>query len=523
MTRRVYFLLFVLGLTVVSAVAAFQPAPGYMDADYYFATALQLAEGNGFSEPFLWNYLDNPAGLPHPSHGYWLPLTSLLALPGLLLSASNSFSLARLGFLLTAALIPPVTAGIAFALTERRVTARWAGLLAVFPSFYLPFMSVTDTFAPYMLLGGLFFLAYYRIHSPNRLSFILGLLAGWMFLCRADGLLWLLIAALLALAHSTGKRTRMKQVRRLSLILGGFALIAVPWISRNFNVFGTPFSPGGARALWFTDYNQLFAFPVEGLNFESWRASGWGAILRVRGWALGQNAQTALAVQGEVFLAPFMLVGFWTLRQRRTVQIGGLAWLLTAVVMTVIFPFAGARGGFFHSGVALQPSLWALAAVGLDASVVWGARIRGWRADQARGIFAAALLVMAVSLSGFIVGGRVVGWGVESQPWGGSQRHYQQWGQYLDDAGIPRDVIILVNNPPGFYLASLRPAIVIPDGDTTNLLAAATHFDAKYLLLEFNHPPGLDELYAQPELARSLQLLHDDGQTRLFAVLDDER
>ena len=75
MTWRIYALLFLLGFSVVFGVAQFQSSPGYMDADYYYATGLVLAEGQGFTEPFLWNYLDNPSGLPHPSHAYWMPMT----------------------------------------------------------------------------------------------------------------------------------------------------------------------------------------------------------------------------------------------------------------------------------------------------------------------------------------------------------------------------------------------------------------------------------------------------------------
>ena len=79
MTWRQYLLLALLGLAAVTFVAALQPSPGYMDADYYYAGGLQLVNCHGFTEPYLWNYLDDPAGLPHHSHAYWMPLASLLA------------------------------------------------------------------------------------------------------------------------------------------------------------------------------------------------------------------------------------------------------------------------------------------------------------------------------------------------------------------------------------------------------------------------------------------------------------
>ena len=39
--------------------------PGYTDAYYYAVGARQLHAGRGFTEPFVWNYLDPPAALPH--------------------------------------------------------------------------------------------------------------------------------------------------------------------------------------------------------------------------------------------------------------------------------------------------------------------------------------------------------------------------------------------------------------------------------------------------------------------------
>ncbi|HRN50538.1 MAG TPA: hypothetical protein PK551_04390 [Anaerolineales bacterium] len=78
MTRKDYLSLFLAGLVVLLLVASLQHSPGYMDAEYYLLTGQQLAAGRGFSEPVVWNYLDTPAGLPHPSHTYWMPLPSLV-------------------------------------------------------------------------------------------------------------------------------------------------------------------------------------------------------------------------------------------------------------------------------------------------------------------------------------------------------------------------------------------------------------------------------------------------------------
>ena len=55
MNWRHYLLLFVIGFLVPFGVSRFQTLPGYMDADYYFVGGMQLAEGKGFTEPYIWN------------------------------------------------------------------------------------------------------------------------------------------------------------------------------------------------------------------------------------------------------------------------------------------------------------------------------------------------------------------------------------------------------------------------------------------------------------------------------------
>lgn len=91
MKKSDYLILFILGLLVSYLAAWMEPVPGYMDAEYYFSGGLRLAEGNGFTEQILWNYLDQPQSLPHPSHTYWMPLPSVVAAAGMLLTGSNTF------------------------------------------------------------------------------------------------------------------------------------------------------------------------------------------------------------------------------------------------------------------------------------------------------------------------------------------------------------------------------------------------------------------------------------------------
>ena len=122
MPKKSYVILFVLGLLMATGGAFLQTNPGYMDAAYYFYGGEQIAAGNGWSEMFLWNYLDDPAGLPHPGFTYWMPLTSLVAAGGIKLfsGAQSAFEAAQVLFILVSALVAPVTAGLAYQLSGPR-------------------------------------------------------------------------------------------------------------------------------------------------------------------------------------------------------------------------------------------------------------------------------------------------------------------------------------------------------------------------------------------------------------------
>ena len=538
MTWRYYFLLTVLGLAVATLVAAFQPAPGYMDADYYYAGGLQLATGHGFTEPYLWNYLDDPGGLPHPSNAYWMPLASLLAAAGAVLFGPGSWLAARIGFLAVAAAIPPLTAALAWSFTPRRDLALTAGLLAVFSAFYLPFLPTTDTFGLYMVFGGLFFLIVNRQYPSGTLSSIvnfllLGVISGLMHLSRPDGLLWLLMALIAVFllrkpgqSPSTTHYSLLTILYSLLSVFAGYLLVMGPWFVRNIFVFGAPLAPGGSKMLWLTSYDHLFSYPASRLTFASWWQSGLLAILKARVWSLGLNLANTLSVQGEVFLLPLIGIGLWRFRKDRRAQLAGLAWLLTLAAMTIAFPFAGARGGFFHSGAALQPVWWALAPLGLERVFEWGKQKRSWNVAQAGKVFRSALIGLAIILTAVIVWGRVMGGKggqalrpSSGQAWGQENAAYSQIYRYLVSQGVTAEDVVMVANPPGFYLASGNPAIAVPEGDVNTLVTVARRYNVLYLILEDGSvPASLLPVYENPMGQTDLIYLGKVENARIFLV-----
>jgi hypothetical protein len=548
MSHRNLLLLFLLGLAVPLAIAQFQSLPGYMDADYYFGGGIQLAKGNGFTEPYLWNYLSDPQGLPAPSHAYWMPLASIVAAAGMWLTGQTTFASARLGFILLAALVPPLTALLAFRLTSNRTLSLLSGLLACFPIYYAPFLPVTDNYAIYMLLGISFFLLLSSLIESTTADqlpftnyrslitfFSLGLLSALMTLARSDGLLWLGLSLLVALWYAgkqvdtytgTQVNTDLPQsslrathyvlrylssfIFHLSSLLLGYLLLLSPWYARNLSEFGTLMAPGGTRALWLTNYNDTFAFPASQLTMQSWLTSGWSAILTARFTALQFNLLNAFAAQGGIFLFPFILIGLWQLRKDTRVRLAALAWVLLLAAMTIAFPFAGERGAFFHAGAALQPVWWAVAPIGLDA-VIRSIRRRGWLDDRAFVIFRGALVAIAVLMTVVIFFIRV------PSDWEREDGIYQGLKELLVQAGAPTDAIVVVRNPPGFYIVTDYRAIAVPNGGINVILEVARRYNAQYYVDELTHENNVNydsELNQFP-----FRYLGESNGNRLYEIL----
>jgi hypothetical protein len=510
MNWRTYLLLGLLSLGLSTAIAHFQPFPGYLDSDYYFSGGVQLAEGKGFTEPYLWNYLDDPQGLPHPSHVYWMPLSSIIAAAGMWLTGQTIYPAGRLGFLVLAATAPIITAALAYQFTQRKDVPLISGLLAVFSIYYLPFLSVTDNYGPYLILGGLYFLTLSARNKPYT-YFYLGILAGLLTLARSDGLLWLALTFVLIFWRFTSDKRARAALIGLVLALSGFALVMGPWFWRTYSIYGTFLAPGGRDLLWLRTYDETFIYPASQLTMQAWLMQGWDKILAVRIVALRWNLLNAFAAQGGIFLFPFILIGVWQHRRDERVRLGMLAWLALLFVMTIIFPFAGSRGGFFHSGAALQPLWWTLAPLGLHV-VVSAARKRNFFTIEAFKVFQAALVGIAVLMSALILYLRVL------SGWGEGEGNYPKVEAFLQQNGIQPGEVVIVRNPPGYYLMTGRPAIVVPYGGEATMLAVAARYRAQYLIVEAAGAAGDIKTVYENKQSPHLRFLGEIDGTRIFHV-----
>jgi hypothetical protein len=498
-------LIVTVAVRLLSALPARQP--DYMDASYYVDGALSLYYGRGFNDPFIWNYLDRPAGIPHPSHLYWMPLSSILAYLSFLIFGPT-YRAAQLPFVLLAALVPILAYLAAYDVAHRRRHAVCAGLFAAFSGFYVTRWGTVDNFAPFALAGALCLWAIGRGLKEGRLAWfaLAGLGAGLGHLSRADGVLLVVVALFAGVWEALRDRSRQSRLMGgYVLFCLGYVLVMGPWFLRNWHVIGRPLSTIGMQTIWLTDYDDLFSYG-QPLTAQAYLAWGWGNILRSKLDGLWKNLGQLLFVGWMIFLAPFGAIGVWRLRRRVEYRAAWLYMVGLYLAMSLVFTLAGWRGGMLHSMIALLPAMYAAAMEGLDACVAWVAhRRQNWRPRQAQAVFSAAFVGFAVVLSGVLCGQRLDEF---------RQEHpYAEVATWMDDR-VPTDARVMVNDPATFYYYSRRSCVVIPDADLETVLEVMERYKARYLVLDANNPT-LSALYAAPHSDTRLLLVETfEGRER---------
>jgi hypothetical protein len=157
MNKRSLIFLFFLAVIVYTFAAIWIELPGYMDAEYYYGQAVHIFQNRSFDEEFIWNYLNNPAGIPVAGFSFWLPFSSILAAMGLFLFGTESFFASRVFFIILAAFIPILAAKISYAIFANKRAAMLASGLALFSGLFFPYVTITDTFTPFMVAVGCLF------------------------------------------------------------------------------------------------------------------------------------------------------------------------------------------------------------------------------------------------------------------------------------------------------------------------------------------------------------------------------
>ena len=511
MRAKDYLLLFLASLFILGIFAYFQSAPGYMDAEYYYAMGLRIARDKTLSEPFVWNYLNGFSGIPIPGFAFWMPFPAVVAALNMMITRWYTFFIARIGFVILAGLVPVLTANTAFRLLGSRKYALLAGFFATFSGFYAPFLTTTDGFGIVMLIGACFWLT--TLHNEYKYKYLLlGLLAGLMHMTRADGFLWIIAGIYLGLAEEKEK------LFSLLKLITGYMIVLAPWFGRNWATFGTIFPPGSSKMLWLSSYDDLFLFNTDTLNSLNLFKHNVYELIDARLAAVLANLKTIIIIQWQIILLPLILVGIIRCWSNKNIRAIVWVWIAVFAIMSFVFPYAGTRGGFFHSGAAFQPLFWTMGALGLSAVIEWGKLKRDWIPDQARNFLGFGITIILAGMTFFVLKDRVIGSDKTNPQWNQSYHAAVEIGDVLEQLDIPAETIIMINNPPGLYIATERSAVVIPSGDIDQLKQAADETEAKYLILERNHPIALEELYKHPDKFPQFVHLITQSETHYFMI-----
>jgi hypothetical protein len=123
------------------------------------------------------------------------------------------------------------------------------------------------------------------------------------------------------------------------------------------------------------------------------------------------------------------------------------------------------------------------------------------------------MVFFAIVLSGYILWGRgAVG---QKNPMQGTT--YAEIEARLQADGAQGTEVVIINDPPGYFLQTKRPSIVIPVGGIEAVVAVAERYEGKYLVLEIAQP-GLEDLFNQPNDRPGLDYLGMVGSTHIYRI-----
>lgn len=520
-------IVFLVALAVRVLTALPQDQPHYFDAYYYYHVAENLHLGRGFVEDLIWNYLEAPTTVTHPSNLYWMPLSSIIAWLSFT-AFGASYRAAQMPFALLSALLPVIAYYVSYGIYGKRGYAFLAAILTIFAPFYMKYWASPDNFAPFAVTGGLSLISMYLgwNRRQDRYFVVTGLLMGLSHLARADGvLLWIAFLALLAIIWLQGKGKVPNPGEPegagapeidfktclfwLGLALAGYVVVMGPWLYRNWRLIGTPLSSAGAKTIFVRSYADVFSYSKE-LTWQSYLAWGWGAILRSKLSAAAHNLAVVLGAL-QFHLAPLAIIGLWQLRRRRAYTPFYIYAATLYLAMTLIFTFPSTHASMLHSTGALLPFLFVAAVPGIDAAVAWVARRRRtWHAPTAQKVFRIGLTIVVVVISVFDYAQAVF---LSLNPlglrplWNQANTGYVTASTWLKE-NSSEDALVMVVDPPAYHYFTRRPAVVIPNEEIDGIVKVAHRYDADYLILEYDHVPSLDPLYRGHARHPSLELRH---------------
>jgi hypothetical protein len=387
-----------------------------------------------------------------------------------------------------------------------------AAILAAIGGLYGPLLSQPDNFALYALLATLALLAAGRARGGGIRGWLLaGLIAGFAWLSRTDGLILAGSVGLLALAEP-GLRARLAAS---AAVIAGFALPALPWIARQVATFGSAVPSGSSGAIWIRDYNEQFtadgAFTI-GHLFEKGLLPVLGSRLEASWVFLSTGAIWLLAIS---FL-PGLIVAIWTRRSDRRLAPFAI-YAIAYALWSILFAAPHLPGGnLLHGLLALGPISWILATEGMPRLLTALEARRLVRPGADRRIGRVLLpLVIGISILSPLR--------ATIPAWEGYERLGDETSAALRDAGLA-DRVIMTTAPAPLWRSGGHRAVLLPLSPVATVERAIVAAGVGALVLDPAYRPDLIERWGDEDrpgwLGEPIELRFEgDGNPRTLLII----
>lgn len=473
---------FVLRLVLV---LLFTEHPGVDDSLHYYNLGRRLAQGQGFTIDYVWQYLRLYDSVVHPID-YWMPLSGMIAGGSMALLGITPLA-GKLPFLLLGSLLPALSYALArhYGL-ERRTGLYAAALTIALPELVWQSTRLLTTTPNMILLGGSILLLLHGLRRERWLAYMgSGALAGLAYLNRTDSLL-LLPALVLTLAIYAlwGRKAGFTPRRWSALLLLPLVavLVVLPWMLRNQAVLGQTGMVENSRIFFMVEYTDHHSYDNARITPERLLAErSIGELLAKRAFEFAaalKQIVVSLQLPGALLVTAGGLLLLW--RRNGTLLLGMLPALLLLLGILVAYPLLipmKSQGGSFRTAFAsLLPLLLPLAAYGLQQLI---------HEKRLQVLFLSLLVLFSVGASADMMR-------LESALINNYHAFVQdivRQSEELPDVTGDGEVRLMLQDP--LILSYYGQAsVIVPKGSREEIIAAAQHYGVDYILL----PTGWTDL-----------------------------
>lgn len=354
LARKQVFFLILIGLFIVSSVFLWLNSllisPQItMDAAYYHIMVDQLENGKGFTEPFIWHFLNDYHSIEHPMD-YWMPLGIVLYyIARLCCGVAGEIWLNILIWSTLSILVYIEVLRVAKSI----VASAFAWLTMLFCGRYLFYLLTTDNIVFYALLG--FFYFKFLGYKKSRWH-VTAAIGGLCTLTRIEGILIALFGGLCELYRTRSFKVIIGYTFVLMLVLS-------PWLVRNYRVFEHPW-PSNSKALLLRQYDDMFNRNAA-INIDNYWKLGLHTIVKQKLNGLWYSMLNLVAAPGLLIMYPIWLAGLIQLWNR-----GGNVFTLLLILFWffcgILIPLQAEKGSALHISAFFSPYYAILGGVGIS-------------------------------------------------------------------------------------------------------------------------------------------------------------